>query len=234
MRKPFPIKHALVWEAALCVFPHSGRSVMRDTVLSTFFARNRISYSRDNCLHSERWSPTSEADTHTAGGRWTYCTNTRSSPRTPSPPRLGNAAGFTAAGTSRGVRTPLRVPHTENLSLSASNAKRQCQINVVKVTLYLSVRRFHTYYCLTISWYWMPHNQPHTATVGIAATRQDKKFSLLCITVKNFQWTATFNKSQVVNEPNAKTWQLLRRLSLMQLCRWLRDPCGFASQRVQM
>lgn len=107
MRKPFPIKHALVWEAALCVFPHSGRSVMRNTVLSTFFARNRISYSQDNCLHSERWSPTSEADTHTAGGRWTYCTNTRSSPRTASPPRLGN--GWTAQEMQQGSRQPVHL-----------------------------------------------------------------------------------------------------------------------------
>lgn len=102
MRKPFPIKHALVWESGTLFF--STRWSLRDarTVSSTFFARNRISYSRDNCLHSERWSPTAEADTHTAGGRWTYCTNTRSSPRTASPPRLEN--GWTAQEMQQGSR----------------------------------------------------------------------------------------------------------------------------------
>lgn len=78
---------------------------MRTQCRRRFFARNRISYSWDNCLHSERWSPTSKADTHTAGGRWTYCTNTRSSPRTASPPRLEN--GWTAQEMQQGSRQPV-------------------------------------------------------------------------------------------------------------------------------
>lgn len=63
------------------------------------FYSNRISYSCDNCLHSEQQSPTSKAETQQVGGEHTAQTHTPSL-RTASTPQLEN--GQTAQEKQRG------------------------------------------------------------------------------------------------------------------------------------